>query len=54
MNIFRKQIYNRFETIFTVKCSSSPFERFAVSFMQEDAYIDLTALALTLGLQVFN
>ena len=30
------------------------FELFVVSFMQEDVYIGHTALALTLGLQVFS
>ena len=34
--------------------SSSSFEQFDVSFMQEDVYIGHTALALTLGLQVFS
>ena len=30
------------------------FELFVVSFMQEDVYIDHTALALLLSLQVFS
>ena len=34
--------------------SSSSFELFVVSFMLEDVYIGYTALALTLGLQVFS
>ena len=34
--------------------SSSSFELFVVSFMQEDIYIGHTALVLTLGLQVFS
>ena len=34
--------------------SSSSYELFAVSFMQEDVYIGHTALALMLGLQVFS
>ena len=34
--------------------SSSSFEQFDVSFMKEDVYIGHTALALTLGLQVFG
>ena len=34
--------------------SSSSFELFVVSFMQEDVYVGYTALALTLGEQVFS
>ena len=34
--------------------SSSSFERFVVSFMQEDVYVGHTALAVTLGLQVIS
>ena len=34
--------------------SSSSYELFVVSIMQEDVYIDYTAFALTLGLQVFS
>ena len=32
----------------------SSFELFVESIMQEDVYIDHTALAITLGLQVFS
>ena len=34
--------------------SSSSYELFFVSFMQEDVYMGHIALALTLGLQVFS
>ena len=34
--------------------SSSSFELFVVSFMQEDVYIGYTALGLTFGLQVYS
>ena len=38
----------------TRRGSSSSYELFFVSFMQEDVYIGHTALAHTLGLQVFS
>ena len=38
----------------TINASSSSFELFVVSFMQEDVYVGYSALALTLGLQVFS
>ena len=34
--------------------SSSSYEPFVMSIMQEDIYIGRTALGLTLGLQVFS
>ena len=34
--------------------SSSSYELFVASIMQEDVYIGYSALALTLGLQVFS
>ena len=34
--------------------SSSSFELFVVSFIQEDVFLGHTALALMLGLQVFS
>ena len=40
--------------LLTKDSSSLSFELVVVSFMQEDAYIGYTALALTLGLQVFS
>ena len=45
-----------FKTVLDANCasfSSLSFDLFVVSFMQEDVYIGHTALALTLGLQVF-